>query len=393
MTNRFNTGLKTLTGLAVLLLLGLLFNSVFRQLQEYSQQNNFVPGSASSSNLIAFTSEKSGDPEIYTMYADGSNVINLTNNPANDTSPAWSPDGTRLAFISDRLGRPQIFVMNADGSNVVQLTDIPDTAGWWDPLDWSPNGQWLVASRIPSKMAWVDKGQVNLYLINADGSGATQITTNEVGNDYDPLWSPDGEIIAFTRFTYGPTKIYSVNPDGTNLAILASSAGNDSPFVWAPDGARLIYFSSDRYCNKNCPPPIELRSVRANGSNQATLLTLTNHSFCSAERLTWSPDGTRLLISSLDCEGRGLIYVINADGTGLKQLMDSKAIISFTPGQVPRPDWSPDDKFITFDSDRAGSLDIYILNIDDALMNPAIGPIRLTDDPGGDYSPVWQPKP
>ena len=75
-----------------------------------------------------------------------------------------------------------------------------------------------------------------LYLINADGSGTTQITTNEVGNDYDPQWSPDGELIAFTRFSYGQTKIYSVLPDGSGLAILTSSNGNDGIFDWAPDG-------------------------------------------------------------------------------------------------------------------------------------------------------------
>ncbi|MBU7016414.1 MAG: PD40 domain-containing protein, partial [Theionarchaea archaeon] len=82
---------------------------------------------------IAFCSEKSGNWEIYVIDADGSNQVNLTNNPAHDMDPTWSPDGQKIAFDSDRDGNKEIYVMNADGSSAVNLTNNP--ASDRDP-DW-----------------------------------------------------------------------------------------------------------------------------------------------------------------------------------------------------------------------------------------------------------------
>ena len=75
---------------------------------------------------IAFVSDRDGDSDIYVMNADGSGVVRLTKDSAEDWLPAWSPDGGRVAFASDRDGDFEIYVMNADGSGVVQLTDNSD---------------------------------------------------------------------------------------------------------------------------------------------------------------------------------------------------------------------------------------------------------------------------
>jgi len=89
---------------------------------------------------ITFESNRDGNWEIYRMAPDGSENINLSNNPADDTKPAWSPDGTRIAFVSNRAaseeGSQQIFVMNADGSGVLQLT----FTYWSDSPSWSHDG-------------------------------------------------------------------------------------------------------------------------------------------------------------------------------------------------------------------------------------------------------------
>ncbi len=84
---------------------------------------------------IAFVSRRDGNSEIYVMNADGSGQTNLTNNPASDTFPAWSPDGSRIAFTSDRDGNQEIYVMNADGSGQTPLTNNPETDN--SPV-WSP---------------------------------------------------------------------------------------------------------------------------------------------------------------------------------------------------------------------------------------------------------------
>ncbi len=70
---------------------------------------------------IAFTSDRDGNNEIYVMKADGSEQTRLTNNPASDLYPAWSPDGTRIAFVSDRDGNYEIYVMKADGNVQTRL--------------------------------------------------------------------------------------------------------------------------------------------------------------------------------------------------------------------------------------------------------------------------------
>ncbi len=72
--------------------------------------------------MIAFQTDRDGNAEIYTMSADGSAQTNLTNDPAEDQDPAWSPNGLKIAFHSNRDGDNEIFVMNADGSGVTQVT-------------------------------------------------------------------------------------------------------------------------------------------------------------------------------------------------------------------------------------------------------------------------------
>ena len=84
---------------------------------------------------IAFVSIRDGNDEIYVMNANGSDVTRLTNDPASDGGPAWSPDGLKIAFSSNRDGSYEIYIMNTDGSNVTRLTNYPesDTMPAWGP--------------------------------------------------------------------------------------------------------------------------------------------------------------------------------------------------------------------------------------------------------------------
>jgi hypothetical protein len=113
---------------------------------------------------IAFISKRDGNWEIYVMNADGSGQTNLTNNPAHDWGPSWSPDGRRIAFYSDRDGNWEIYVMNADGSGQTNLTNNP--ADDWGP-SWSPDGRRIAF--------FSDRdGNREIYVMNADGSGQIQ---------------------------------------------------------------------------------------------------------------------------------------------------------------------------------------------------------------------------
>ena len=109
---------------------------------------------------IAFVSSRDGNPEIYTINTNGTNLTRLTNDPAVDDEPAWSPDGRRIAFVRNR----EIYVMNADGSNVVRTF----SAGFAQSPSWSPDGTKIVYSAYSN-------GSANLWVAspNAGGPGPT----------------------------------------------------------------------------------------------------------------------------------------------------------------------------------------------------------------------------
>jgi TolB protein len=117
--------------------------------------------------------------------ADGSGVTKLTDNPASDSEPAWSPDGQKLAFTSDRDGDNEVYVMNAaDGSGVTKLTDNPAFDS--EPA-WSPDGQKLA---FTSDRDGLDLGDFDVYVMNADGSGPVDRLTTSASGSRNPDWQP-----------------------------------------------------------------------------------------------------------------------------------------------------------------------------------------------------------
>ena len=83
------------------------------------------------SGRIALQTNRDGNLEIYVMDGDGSGLTNLTNNPAGDGQPVWSPDGTQIIFWSSRDGNKELYVMNADGSHQTRVTNTtPSNSSW-----------------------------------------------------------------------------------------------------------------------------------------------------------------------------------------------------------------------------------------------------------------------
>ena len=263
---------------------------------------------------IAFISNRGGDYEIYSMNADGSGVVQLTDDDFGGEQPAWSPDGRRIAFASERDGDWDIYVMDADGSGVVRLTDSDPWDRDWLPA-WSPDGG-RIAFQSDRDGDW------DIYVMDADGSGVVRLTDNDA-TDWYPTWSPDGGRIAFSSDRDWGFEIYVMNADGSGVARLTNNgSGNVSP-AWSPDGRRIA-FASER------DGDFEVYVMNADGSG---LVRLAGNASNDGSP-TWSPDGGHIAFSFDHDGGDGEIYVMNADGSGVVRLTDNDSG-DWTPA------WSP----------------------------------------------------
>ncbi|MCI0377663.1 MAG: LpqB family beta-propeller domain-containing protein [Gemmataceae bacterium] len=159
--------------------------------------------------LLLFVSNRTGDADIFLASPDGKKAVNLTNHKADDTYPAWSPDGKKIAFTSDRNGAPQLYLMDADGGKVKRLTNHE---GVDRAPSWSPDGKKIVFCRHL-------EGNPEIFVVNADGTGAVNLTKHDA-YDADPAWSPDGKRFAFLQLDADKEQIQVgsllvMNADGT----------------------------------------------------------------------------------------------------------------------------------------------------------------------------------
>jgi TolB protein len=128
--------------------------------------------------------------DIYRAAVDGSVFENLTKEPTGDVLPAFSPDGSQVVFASERDGNLEIYVMNADGSDPRNLSNLPDRFDW-EPV-WSPDGTQIAFVSI----SLADQSDAEIYVMNADGSDVHAVTSGG-GAEGFPVWSPDGGQLAY----------------------------------------------------------------------------------------------------------------------------------------------------------------------------------------------------
>lgn len=185
---------------------------------------------------VAFEADPDGDGdlEIFIMNADGSNVRQLTDSPGWDFWPDWFPNGRQLAFTSLRTGVPNIYVMNVDGSEQQALTADAEL-GCFEP-DVSPDGKDVLATCSPQfepPAVW--------KISVADGA-MTALTQPGLHEDLSPQWSPDGKRVVFSSSRTGVHKIWIMDADGANLAQLTRVPGRDFNPTFSPDGRQIAWW-------------------------------------------------------------------------------------------------------------------------------------------------------
>jgi Tol biopolymer transport system component len=221
--------------------------------------------------------------DLLVMNPDGSGQTNLTNSASIETWPTWSPDGRRIAFASNRDDRfgTSLYVMNSDGTNPVRIT-TPAPAQDLTPA-WSPDGTRIAFVRSQAEGSAPPVGDI--YLINPDGTGLTNLTNNPA--EYSaPDWSPDGRRIAFSGNLPGheaeSSEIFMINADGSGLIDLSNNPAYDFEPTWSADG-RKIAFTSGRITT---PYNYDIFEMNADGSHQRSL---TQGSLADDFNPDWSP--------------------------------------------------------------------------------------------------------
>ena len=178
--------------------------------------------------------------DVFVVNPDGSGRTNLTNNPSSDFEGAWAPGDVLLAFTSYRDGNGEVYSMTQSGTSQTNLTNNAATDG---AADWSPHG---------GRIAFTSNrdGNDEIYVMNPDGSGQQRLT-NDPASDSIPSWSPDGSRIAFVSIRDGNPEIYSMAADGTDEVRLTSTPTvREAEPVWSPDGTKIAFLTEPmrRFC-------------------------------------------------------------------------------------------------------------------------------------------------
>ena len=271
-------------------------------------------------------------------------------------SASFAEKTGRIAFISTRDGGPEVYVMNADGTEQRKLTF--DTREKGEP-SWSPDGRFIIYHCEDGF------GRMGIYLLEVDGRERRLLT-----NLYDmgAVWSPDGESIAFHRYTDANWEIYLMDAGGSTKRNISRHPETDTYPTWSPDGHQLV-FHSQRDGNW------EIYTMNADGTDQKRLTQNDARDWVPA----WSPGGEEIAFWT-DRDGSWQIYLMGTDGSRQRRITKEPAV---KPKGISRPAWSPDGLQIAFVSNRDGNSEIYVMNADGSDPN------RLTFTDQEDYDPAW----
>ncbi|MGB0544106.1 MAG: TolB family protein [Longimicrobiales bacterium] len=281
----------------------------------------------------------------------------------------WAFDGSQLIYQAKKPGAEcdQIFLLDPHTAetHMVSTGEGRTTCSYF-----YPSGDEILYSSTHHHDAscppnpdmsmgyvWPIYKTYDVFVANADGTNPRQLTTED-GYDAEATFSPQGDRIIFTSDRNGDLDLYSMNPDGSDVVQLTDRLGYDGGAFYSPDGSKIIWRA--HYPEEGSaeaedyvrlleqgllrPGELEVYVMDADGSNVRQVTDVGGANFAPY----WHPDGDKILWSSNhhDPAGRDFeIYMINLDGTGLEQITHSEGFDGF-------PVFSPDGKHLVFGSNR-----------------------------------------
>jgi Tol biopolymer transport system component len=285
----------------------------------------------------------------------------------------------KIAFMRHH----DIYVMNSDGTGQTNLTTTKVGVGG---QVWSPNGKQIAFFARPA-----GKRSLDIYVTNADGTGETNLTRTKASTEAAPSWSPDSKKLTYLRGSDPNdelfTDIYVMNSDGTSQTGLIKArdtkyfvAGFESP-EWSPDGEKIAFMRTTRVVPDNSASSSAVPATGPSGlytmKPDGTGLRKLSKKMSYAQSPLWSPGGKELVFSGAGEKK----YIVNADGTELRVLLPGAQV------HISSYSWSPNGKKIAFAAVHyRGELDIYVINADGTGQTNLTSTETIIED-----DPSWSP--